>query len=130
MASGGFRRKCAGSTAATASGHESSKAILSQTADKARLRATGDCYRQTQELRSGEETGDEEGGASSAQGIEQSSGELPSTDSNARATDATIQIHWTSATISLSLGTDSRPLSPDITKNSANDLKIGEKSLG
>jgi len=101
VAGSGFRGERAGSPAATTSGYEGGKAILSQTAEKARLRATGDCHRSVEELRSSKEASDEERGASGAQGIEQSSRELPSTDSNARATHATIQIPRASAAISL-----------------------------
>ena len=75
--------------------HRDTKAanrLCSQTAASARLRATRDRDRSTQELRSGEETSDEERGASTAQGIEQSLPEFPSTHTRSIAPDAAIQI--------------------------------------
>ncbi len=49
VASSGFRRKCAGCLAATASRHEGSRAILPQAVKETGLRATGDCHRQAEE---------------------------------------------------------------------------------
>jgi len=66
LASGGLGGKRAGCVALTAARYECSKAILSQTLEETRLCATGDCDRQTQKLRSGKETGDEERRASTA----------------------------------------------------------------
>jgi putative transposase len=73
-----------------------------------------------------------------SQRIEQSSRELPPTDSNARKTDAKVQIPRKSATISLCFWTDSRPLPSETTSTHcdsaivnrcANELQIGEKLL-
>lgn len=75
--------------------------LCTQTAEETRLRASRNCDRPTQELRSGKETSTQERRASTAQGIEQSGGELPPTNSNARTANAAIQIPRASTTISI-----------------------------
>ncbi len=127
------------SIAATTAGHEGGTAFFSPTTQETRIRAPRACHRPTQERRSGKKASDEDRGASSAQGVEQPWRELPSIHKSSRATDATIQIPRASPTLSFYLWTDSRPLPPQTTSTHsdsaianrcANELPIGEKSLG